>query len=69
MGFILYCNTHKILLAVFLPHSTHTLQPLDVVIFGPLSAAYSKQLSRYLYNSQGFLHIKKGSFFALFWMA
>jgi hypothetical protein len=28
-------------------------------MFGPLSAAYSKQLSLYLHNSQGLLHIKK----------
>jgi hypothetical protein len=66
MGFIIYCNTHELLLAVFPPHSTHTLQLLDVVIFRPLSAAYSKQLSLCFYKSQSFLHIKKGSYFAWF---
>ncbi|KAH4206555.1 hypothetical protein HBI95_117190 [Parastagonospora nodorum] len=28
--FLEYCNRHRILLIVFPPHSTHTLQPLDV---------------------------------------
>ncbi|KAH5363543.1 hypothetical protein HBI48_081690 [Parastagonospora nodorum] len=28
--FLEYCNRHRILLMVFPPHSTHTLQPLDV---------------------------------------
>ncbi|CAE7221418.1 DDE 1 domain containing protein [Pyrenophora teres f. teres] len=29
--FINFCDAHKILLAVFPPHSTHSLQPLDVI--------------------------------------
>jgi hypothetical protein len=69
MDFINYCNEHKILLAVFPPHATHTLQPLDVVMFGPLSAAYSKELTNYLHHSQGLLPIAKGDFFELFWKA
>ena len=40
MDFIDYCDKHKILLAIYPPHSTHTLQPLDVVMFKPLSTAY-----------------------------
>jgi hypothetical protein len=40
MDFINYCDQNKILLAIFPPHSTHTLQPLDVVMFKPLSTAY-----------------------------
>ena len=39
--FIEYCHANKILLAIFPPHSTHSLQPLDVVVFSLLSAAYS----------------------------
>jgi hypothetical protein len=69
MDFIEYCDQHKILLAVFPPHSTHTLQPLDVVMFKPLSTAYSKELSDYLHHSQGLLSVKKGDFFPLFWRA
>jgi hypothetical protein len=45
--FLHYCLTHKIYVAVFPPHSTHTLQPLDVVCFGPLSKAYSKKLAEH----------------------
>jgi len=37
MDFIEYCDNHRILLCIFAPHSTHTLQPLDVVMFKPLS--------------------------------
>jgi hypothetical protein len=45
MDFISYCDKQRILLAVFSPHSTHTLQPLDVVLFKPLSTAYSTALT------------------------
>jgi hypothetical protein len=41
MDFIEYCDRNRILLAVYPPHSTHTLQPLDVVMFKPFSSAYS----------------------------
>ena len=37
MEFLNYCHDNKILLAVFPPHSTHTLQPLDVGMFTPLN--------------------------------
>jgi hypothetical protein len=67
MDFINFCDQHKIILVVFSPHATHTLQPLDVVLFGPLSGAYSQELTTYLHNSQGLLTLKKGEFFPLFW--
>jgi hypothetical protein len=51
------------------PHSTHTLQPLDVVMFKPLSTAYSAELLTHLHRSQALLLIKKGDFFPLFWKA
>jgi hypothetical protein len=69
MDFIEYCNDNKILLAVFPPHSTHTLQPLDVALFKPLSDAYSAQLTSHLQASQGLLPVPKGDFFPLFWAA
>ena len=69
MDFINYCDQNKILLAMFPPHSTHTLQPLDVVMFKPLSTAYSKELTTHLHNSQGLSAIKKSDFFHLFWKA
>ncbi|KAF1943775.1 hypothetical protein EJ02DRAFT_342491, partial [Clathrospora elynae] len=42
-----------------------TLQPLDVVMFKPLSTAYSTELASHLHSSQGLLSIKKGNFFPL----
>ena len=65
--FIEYCHEHKILLAVLPPHATHTLQPLDVCMFKPLSDAYSTELNGYLQDSQGILNIAKGDFSPLFW--
>jgi hypothetical protein len=66
MAFINYCDDNKILLVVFPPHATHSLQPLDVVMFAPLSAAYSVELTTYLHHSQGLTTVKKGDFFWLF---
>ncbi|KAH5390817.1 hypothetical protein HBI32_241910 [Parastagonospora nodorum] len=51
--FLEYCNRHRILLMVFPPHSTHTLQPLDVVMFKPLLLSYSNELTQHLHNAQG----------------
>jgi hypothetical protein len=65
--FLSYCLTHKIYVAVFPPHSTHSLQPLDVVCFKPLSSAYQKKLAEYTQRTQGLVPIKKGDFFLLFW--
>jgi hypothetical protein len=65
--FLEYCEAHKILVSVFPPHSTHTLQPLDVVCFKPLSGAYTHQLMRHLHRTQGLIPLKKGDFFPLFW--
>jgi hypothetical protein len=69
MDFISFCNTNKFLLMVFPLHLTHSLQPLDVVLFAPLSSAYSADLLRYLHRSQELLSVKKGDFFMLFWGA
>jgi hypothetical protein len=69
MDFIDYCDRNRILLAIYPPHSTHTLQPLDVCVFKPLSTAYSNQLSAFLQNSQGLALITKRDFFYLFWGA
>jgi hypothetical protein len=69
MDFIEYCDRNKILLVVLPPHSTHTLQPLDVCLFKPLSQAYSSELSSFIQRSQGLLPVKKGDFLPLFWEA
>jgi len=67
--FIRYCDGNKILLMIYPPHSTHTLQPLDVVCFKPLSQNYSKELDMRTHRTQGWLPIKKSDFFRLFWTA
>ena len=69
MDFIDYCDQDRILLAILPPHSTHTLQPLDVAMFKPLSTAYSAELANYLHRSQSLVPITKGDFFPLFWAA
>jgi hypothetical protein len=69
MDFIEYCDKRRILLMVFPPHSTHTLQPLDVVMFKPLSQAYTVAHANFLQKAQGLVSIKKGDFFPLFWQA
>jgi hypothetical protein len=69
MNFIEYCDRRRILLMVFPPHSTHTLQPLDVVMFKPLSQAYTTALATFLQRTQGLVPIKKRDFFSLFWQA
>jgi hypothetical protein len=46
--FINFCNSNQILLAIFPPHATHSLQPLDVKLFASLSKYYSQELDRYL---------------------
>lgn len=66
MKFIEFCDANKILLAIFPPHATHTLQPLDVGMFSPLAAAYSAALTAHLTRSQGICSITKRDFFSLF---
>jgi hypothetical protein len=41
MKFINYCLENKIFIMTYPPHSIHSLQPLDVGIFSPLSTFYS----------------------------
>jgi hypothetical protein len=50
--FFEYCNQNKILLAIYPPHSTHTPQPLGVVMFMPLATAYSSKVAGFMERSQ-----------------
>jgi transposase-like protein len=68
-SFIAYCFENKILLIIYPPHATHTLQPLDVVMFRSLSSHYKEGLSTRVQDSQGLLPVKKMDFFSLFWTA
>jgi hypothetical protein len=67
MAFLNFCNQQKILLAIFPPHSTQSLQPLDVVCFAPLAQNYSNAVAQHLHDSQGILGVPKSDFFMLFW--
>jgi hypothetical protein len=67
--FITYCDNNKILLIIFPPHATHTLQPLDVVCFKPLAQNYTKGLDARTQKTQGWVPVKKAEFFPLFWDA
>jgi hypothetical protein len=53
MDFIKYCDQNKILLAILPPHSTHTKQPLDKVMFKPLSTAYSREFTTHFHTAGG----------------
>ena len=67
--FLAYCDANRILLMVFPPHSTHSLQPLDVAIFSPLSKRYTDELNKSLQRSQGRSRITKRDFYGNFWPA
>ncbi|KAK5987494.1 MFS-type transporter clz9-like protein [Cladobotryum mycophilum] len=51
LEFIEYCIEFDIVVAVFPPHSTHILQPLDVGVFQPLKNSQQKVLRALLQSS------------------
>ena len=59
----------SLLLLVFPPDSTHTLQPLDVVMSAPLAGTYSRALSQFMDKCQRLSSITKWDFFHLFSIA
>lgn len=63
LRFLNICQSHRILLAVYPPHSTHRLQPLDVSLFRPLAAYYSQSIDDFIRLSQGLATITKRDFF------
>jgi hypothetical protein len=69
MQFLDWCHEHRILVAVFPPHSTHRLQPLDVSLFGPLSQYYTQELDAWQFKSQAKRSLSKREFLSLFWPA
>jgi hypothetical protein len=66
MDFIDYCDRDRTLLAIHPPHSTHTLQGLDVVMFKPLSPGHSQEVSRFMERCQGLIPMSKRDFYPLF---
>ena len=69
MNFITWCDNNRILLAIYPPHSTHRLQPLDVSLFSPLVVHYGTKLNQLMLKSQDLLKITKKDFLKLFWPA
>ena len=69
LPFIEYADANRILLAVFPPHSTHRLQPLDIGLFSPLALYYSQAIDRLLSESQGLVRLTKRDFWPLFYEA
>jgi hypothetical protein len=66
MRFLDWAIDHRILIAVYPPHSTHRLQPLDVSLFSPLSIYYDQELDKWRFSSLGFLGMTKREFYRLF---
>lgn len=48
LRFIEFCVKKKIILLILPPHTTHLLQPLDVVIFSPLARYYSSEVEDHM---------------------
>jgi len=69
MRFLDWCHDNKILVAVYPPHSTHRLQPLDVSLYSPLSSYYSQELDTWIFKTGGLSSMTKRAFFGLFWPA
>jgi hypothetical protein len=69
LPFLEHAHKHRILVAVYPPHATHRLQPLDVGCFAPLATYYSQNLERFTVNSEGFTRLQKRDFFHLFFPA
>ncbi len=69
MPFIDYADASRIVLAVFPPHSTHRLQPLDIGLFSPLATYYSNAMDRLLSESQGLVRLTKRDFWSMFYEA
>jgi hypothetical protein len=67
-----YCKENNILTLCMPPHSSHILQPLDMVCFSPLKRKYSQRvrdLARqrvFHINKEGFLPAFKDAFFDVF---
>ena len=66
MAFIDYCVSHRIIVLIVPPHTTHRLQPLDVGCFAPLSHYFSKAVSDLMTKGNGFVRNSKQLFWSPF---
>ena len=69
MQFLDWCERNRVLVAVFPPHSTHRLQPLDVSLFSPLAHYYQELLNKWIHETQALSSMSKRRFWKLFWPA
>ena len=67
--FIDEAYSRRILIAIYPPHSTHRLQPLDVSLFSPLSTRYSQNLDNWIQTTGGIFKLSQQDFFGIFWPA
>jgi hypothetical protein len=66
MRFLKFCINNKILIVVYPPHSTYSLQPLDIGLFGPISGYYSTLLGTWFHKTSGLSRFTKREFYSLF---
>jgi hypothetical protein len=59
-----FCTQNRIITIYMPPHSSHLLQPLDVVCFSPLKRVYSREIQQLI--RQGIYHIDKDDFLAAY---
>jgi IS5 family transposase len=52
LAFVRYARHNNIILLSYPGHSTHLLQPLDIVLFAPLQKAYSDAVAKYTRTSR-----------------
>jgi hypothetical protein len=69
LSFLEWCQSNRILVAVFPSHSTHRLQPLNVSLFRPLASYYSQSLDARSRLSQCLASVTKRDFFKNFYSA
>jgi hypothetical protein len=69
LDFLEWCHKRRILVAIYPPHSTHRLQPLDVSLFNPLATYYSQALDAHTRQSLGLSSVSKRDFFTIFYPA
>jgi transposase-like protein len=69
LPFLEQAYKHRILVAVYPPHATHRLQPLDVGCFAPLATYYSQNLEQFTIDSEGLTRLQKRDLFRLFFPA
>ena len=67
LKFFEICYQKRIILAVFPPHATHRLQPLDVGMFRPFAMKYSMNLDQWVNDRLGLCKFSKREFFTVFW--